>query len=61
MTEPQHANKMPPPDWPSHGEVVFRDVVMRYRPDMDPVLRNVSFDILPREKVGIIGRTGAGD
>ena len=33
---------------------------MRYRPDMDPVLRNVSFDILPQEKVGVIGRTGAG-
>ena len=33
---------------------------MRYRPDMDPVLRRVSFDIKPKEKVGIVGRTGAG-
>ena len=51
---------MAPLEWPSQGRVVFRDVVMRYRPDMDPVLRNVSFDILPQEKVGVIGRTGAG-
>ena len=61
MTEPQHAHKMAPPEWPSQGSVVFRDVVMRYRPDMDPVLRNVSFEILPEEKVGVIGRTGAGE
>ena len=58
--EPQHAHKMAPPDWPSQGGVIFRDVVMRYRPDMDPVLRSVSFEIRPQEKVGVIGRTGAG-
>ena len=61
VTEPQHAHKMAPPEWPSQGSVIFRDVVMRYRPDMDPVLRNVSFEILPKEKVGVIGRTGAGE
>lgn len=33
---------------------------MRYRPDMDPVLRTISFDIKEKEKVGVVGRTGAG-
>ena len=60
VTEPQHAHKMAPPEWPNQGAVEFRNVVMRYRPDMEPVLRNVSFEILPQEKVGVIGRTGAG-
>ena len=40
--------------------MVFKDVVMRYRHDIDPALQNISFKVLPREKVGIIGRTGAG-
>ena len=43
------------------GAIIFRNVVMRYRPEMDPVLRGVSFEIFPQEKVGIVGRTGAGN
>ncbi|XP_033744160.1 multidrug resistance-associated protein 5-like [Pecten maximus] len=46
--------------WPSQGRIVFSNVEMKYRTDMDPVLKNISFDILPRQKVGIVGRTGAG-
>ncbi|XP_033744308.1 multidrug resistance-associated protein 5-like [Pecten maximus] len=46
--------------WPSQGRIVFSNVVMRYRFDMDPVLQNINFDILPKQKVGIVGRTGAG-
>ena len=59
-SEPQSAEKQPDQGWPSQGSVSFKDVQMRYRPDMDPVLRRVSFDIKPKEKVGIVGRTGAG-
>jgi len=33
---------------------------MRYRPGLPPVLKNVSLTINPREKIGIVGRTGAG-
>ncbi|KAE8321309.1 hypothetical protein BDV39DRAFT_186013 [Aspergillus sergii] len=50
----------PPAHWPSGGAVEFANYTTRYRPDLDPVLRNVSFTVQPGEKVGIVGRTGAG-
>ncbi|KAF2128447.1 hypothetical protein P153DRAFT_318274 [Dothidotthia symphoricarpi CBS 119687] len=50
----------PPSNWPSQGSVEFIDYSTRYRPDFEPVLRNLNFKILPGEKVGIVGRTGAG-
>ncbi|KAF7589950.1 hypothetical protein BBP40_003489 [Aspergillus hancockii] len=50
----------PPAHWPSGGAVEFDNYTTRYRPDLDPVLRNVSFTVQPGEKVGIVGRTGAG-
>ncbi|XP_021375923.1 multidrug resistance-associated protein 9-like [Mizuhopecten yessoensis] len=46
--------------WPSEGRIMFSNVEMKYRIDMDPVLKNISFDILSKQKVGIVGRTGAG-
>ncbi|XP_043688809.1 ABC transporter C family member 2-like [Telopea speciosissima] len=50
----------PPPGWPSSGSIKFEDVVLRYRPELPPVLHGLSFMISPSEKVGIVGRTGAG-
>eukprot|EP01027_Heterolobosea_sp_BB2_P005362 GEZU01008213.1.p1 GENE.GEZU01008213.1~~GEZU01008213.1.p1 ORF type:complete len:1468 (-),score=330.07 GEZU01008213.1:1647-6050(-) len=46
--------------WPAHGKIEFRDLVMRYRPNRPPVLKGISCVIHPGEKVGIVGRTGAG-
>eukprot|EP00656_Telonema_subtile_P032017 TRINITY_DN3508_c0_g2_i1.p1 TRINITY_DN3508_c0_g2~~TRINITY_DN3508_c0_g2_i1.p1 ORF type:complete len:416 (+),score=121.25 TRINITY_DN3508_c0_g2_i1:132-1379(+) len=46
--------------WPSEGAVRFDNVVMRYRDGLDPVLKGLTFDVNPGEKVGICGRTGAG-
>ncbi|KAI1700651.1 ABC transporter transmembrane region domain-containing protein [Ditylenchus destructor] len=46
--------------WPTRGEVILENVELRYRPDLDLVLKGVTAHIKPREKVGIIGRTGAG-
>ncbi|EXJ92718.1 ATPase [Capronia epimyces CBS 606.96] len=50
----------PPANWPSHGAVEFVGYSTRYRPDLEPVLKHVSFRIEPGHKVGIVGRTGAG-
>jgi ATP-binding cassette subfamily C (CFTR/MRP) protein 1 len=49
-----------PEGWPRSGTVRFKNVTMRYRPGLDPVLRNVSLEIKDREKIGIVGRTGSG-
>ncbi|CAK9142861.1 unnamed protein product [Ilex paraguariensis] len=50
----------PPAGWPSSGLIKFENVVLRYRPGLPPVLCTLSFTISPSEKVGIVGRTGAG-
>lgn len=50
----------PPPGWPSSGVIRFQNVVLRYRPELPPVLHGISFTVRGSEKVGIVGRTGAG-
>lgn len=49
-----------PEHWPIAGRIDFVDVQLRYRPDLPAVLNGLSFSIEAGEKVGIIGRTGAG-
>ncbi|XP_037363447.1 multidrug resistance-associated protein 1 isoform X2 [Talpa occidentalis] len=50
----------PPSTWPQVGRVEFRDYGLRYREDLDFVLKNINVTIDGGEKVGIVGRTGAG-
>ncbi|XP_067014167.2 probable multidrug resistance-associated protein lethal(2)03659 [Anabrus simplex] len=52
--------KKPPPDWPQRGEIVFNQLYLRYSKTEPPVLKNLNFVIKPMEKIGIVGRTGAG-
>lgn len=47
-------------EWPQTGTVHFKDVTLKYRPGTDPVLKKLTFQVLPGTKVGIVGRTGAG-
>ncbi|CAF0750503.1 unnamed protein product [Adineta steineri] len=49
-------------NWPSHGQIVFRNVSMSYSNDdkTSLVLRNITLTIQSEEKIGIVGRTGAG-
>ncbi|KOC70044.1 Multidrug resistance-associated protein 1 [Habropoda laboriosa] len=50
----------PPNEWPVQGRVEFKDYKVRYREGLDLVLRGLSFSVKGGEKVGIVGRTGAG-
>lgn len=47
-------------NWPEEGKITFDSYATRYRPGLDLALKGVSFDIKPKEKIGIVGRTGAG-
>ncbi|KAF5327366.1 hypothetical protein D9619_004466 [Psilocybe cf. subviscida] len=53
-------DKKPPPEWPAHGAIEFKNVSMRYRPGLPMVLHGISMSIKGGEKIGIVGRTGAG-
>uniref|UniRef100_A0A2K5TTE3 ATP-binding cassette sub-family C member 6 n=1 Tax=Macaca fascicularis TaxID=9541 RepID=A0A2K5TTE3_MACFA len=48
------------PPWPHGGQIEFRDFGLRYRPELPLAVQGVSFKIHAGEKVGIVGRTGAG-
>ena len=46
--------------WPKKGNIEFRDFYLKYRPDTELVLKNLSFSITDNQKIGVVGRTGAG-
>ncbi|XP_055398777.1 ATP-binding cassette sub-family C member 4-like isoform X2 [Bubalus kerabau] len=50
----------PPPSWPNKGMISFYSVNFRHSSDRPLVLKNLYSDFHPRQKVGIVGRTGAG-
>ena len=50
----------PEKSWPSKGEIEFSNYSTRYREGLDLVVKNIDFKVQPGEKVGIVGRTGAG-
>ncbi|XP_024152521.1 canalicular multispecific organic anion transporter 1 isoform X2 [Oryzias melastigma] len=50
----------PPEKWPEEGRLQFINYKVRYRPGLDLVLHGITCDIASSEKIGIVGRTGAG-
>ncbi|TFY68212.1 hypothetical protein EVJ58_g1149 [Rhodofomes roseus] len=61
--EPEAPAEIPnavPENWPTKGEIVFKDYCARYRPELDLALKKISITINHREKIGICGRTGSG-
>jgi ATP-binding cassette subfamily C (CFTR/MRP) protein 1 len=49
-----------PDQWPEQGEITFTDVKMRYRSGLPLVLHGLTLQIEPGERLGVVGRTGAG-
>ncbi|KAI8628633.1 metal resistance protein YCF1 [Xylariaceae sp. FL1651] len=52
--------RRPPVAWPANGTVRFHNFSTRYREGLDLVLKNINLDIKSHEKIGVVGRTGAG-
>ncbi|KAI2636344.1 P-loop containing nucleoside triphosphate hydrolase protein [Hypomontagnella submonticulosa] len=52
--------RRPPVSWPANGAVQFHNFSTRYRAGLDLVLKNINLDIKSHEKIGVVGRTGAG-
>ncbi|EDO14338.1 hypothetical protein Kpol_175p1, partial [Vanderwaltozyma polyspora DSM 70294] len=46
--------------WPNSGDIKFKNVTLRYSPELPKVLQDVTFVIGDKEKIGVVGRTGAG-
>ncbi|XP_035468595.2 ATP-binding cassette sub-family C member 3 isoform X2 [Scophthalmus maximus] len=53
-------DKKPSPNWPVEGNVQFQNYSVRYREGLDLVLKNLTLSVKGGEKIGIVGRTGAG-
>jgi ABC-type multidrug transport system fused ATPase/permease subunit len=52
-------NEQPPKEWPELGKIEFKNVSLRYYENGPKVLKDLSFQINPCEKIGVAGRTGA--
>ncbi|EEC08526.1 ABC transporter, putative, partial [Ixodes scapularis] len=52
--------KKPPESWPELGSISLEGVSLSYAPGEPPVLKDLRCHIKPKEKVGVVGRTGAG-
>ena len=59
-TRPENVDPTVPADWPSKGDITFCSYSVRYRDGLDLVLNDISLKVVPGEKIGIVGRTGAG-
>jgi ATP-binding cassette, subfamily C (CFTR/MRP), member 1 len=59
---PQEAEQRKPLpfDWPNEGRIEFVNYSLKYRPETELVLKDLTFEVEGRQKIGIVGRTGAG-
>ncbi|KAM9019896.1 multidrug resistance-associated protein 1-like isoform 3-T3 [Ara ararauna] len=57
---PWITSKRPPVGWPDRGIIEFVNYKAQYRKDLGLALRDISFQTQSKQKIGIVGRTGAG-
>lgn len=57
---PAIVDPRPSASWPTEGSIAVEKLEVRYAPELDPVLKDISFQVKGGEKVGIVGRTGSG-
>ncbi|EWC47816.1 hypothetical protein DRE_03016 [Drechslerella stenobrocha 248] len=57
---PEVMKNRPSVAWPTNGAVDVKNYSTRYREGLELVLRDINLSIKPKEKVGVVGRTGAG-
>ncbi|OLN81740.1 ATP-dependent bile acid permease 3 [Colletotrichum chlorophyti] len=58
-TEDQ-GGEQPPASWPTEGRLEVKDLVISYADDLPPVLKGLTFSVNKNERIGVVGRTGAG-
>ncbi|XP_070491925.1 probable multidrug resistance-associated protein lethal(2)03659 [Chironomus tepperi] len=58
--EQKEVKKVADKNWPAEGKIEFKNVVYRYAKEIEPALKGITFTVNPGDKVGIVGRTGAG-
>lgn len=58
-TEPEDGKEVPAA-WPAEGKIEVEDLSVAYKDSLPPVLKDLNFTVKPGERIGIIGRTGAG-
>lgn len=56
----RYEGETPRRQWPENGAIKFEHYTTRYRPELPPVLQNIDLMIAAGEKIGVVGRTGAG-
>lgn len=57
---PWITSNRPPDDWPAAGNIRLDNYKVRYRPELELILHGITCDVASTEKIGIVGRTGAG-
>ncbi|TDL21471.1 P-loop containing nucleoside triphosphate hydrolase protein [Rickenella mellea] len=53
-------DRKPPAYWPSSGSLRVEGLSARYSDDGPEVLQDLNFDVTSGERIGVVGRTGAG-
>ena len=58
--EDQSSSVKTPAAWPAEGRLEVSNLVAGYAPDLPPVLKDLSFSVEKNQRIGVVGRTGAG-